>query len=210
MTAMLPDLKLVYVMRQPIDRLVSHYIHEWSERTIFGSLEVAVRRFPRLIDYSRYSMQLQPYLDAYGCRNILPVFLERLTLEPQLEFERICRFVGYHGEPQWNVRLAKQNVSNERLRKSVVRDAIVWNPAVTWFRRKFVPQAWRESIKDLWRVRERPEVSKRLERHLSAVFDEDLVLLGEWLGTEFTCTNFRDTAAAGPFKFSGRTAGSLM
>jgi hypothetical protein len=55
--------KMIYVMRDPIDRLVSQYIHEWSQRKITVSIDKAINEFPELIHYSRYYYQLQPYFN---------------------------------------------------------------------------------------------------------------------------------------------------
>ncbi len=194
--------KLIYVMRHPVNRLVSHYVHEWSERTVSGSIDDAVRECSRLTDYSRYGMQLRPFLDAYGRENVLPVFFERMVAEPQSELERVCRFLGYAGQPRWQEDLTQRNVSRERLRTSAVRDAIVWNPVVTWLRRKLVPQSLRDRIKALWQMKERPQLSEESLRRLEATLDEDLAVLGEWLGADLNCGNFKATALAGPMTFS--------
>src|SRR5436305_3297739 len=69
----LPRLKLIYVMRHPIDRLISQYVHEVTGGKISGGLREALDRHPEQVDYSRYSLQLQPYLDAYGPGSVLPV-----------------------------------------------------------------------------------------------------------------------------------------
>ena len=37
-----PDAKLIYVMRHPIDRLISQYIHEWSEGVIRVPIDKAL------------------------------------------------------------------------------------------------------------------------------------------------------------------------
>ena len=93
----LPRLKLIYVMRHPIDRLMSQYVHEVTAGRIAVDLREALRRHPELIDYSRYSMQLQPFLDVYGFANVLPVFFPRLVSQSQDELERIGRFLGHDG-----------------------------------------------------------------------------------------------------------------
>ena len=97
----LPRVKLIYVMRHPIDRLVSHYIHDWTENQVRGSIDQAVDRHPGLVDYGRYAMQLDPYLDAYGPENVLPLFFERLTRHPQETLEQVAGFLGL-GPVQWD------------------------------------------------------------------------------------------------------------
>ena len=46
----LPDVKLIYVMRHPIDRLKSQYIHEWSQKVISVEINQAIHQYPELID----------------------------------------------------------------------------------------------------------------------------------------------------------------
>src|SRR3974390_1790286 len=98
-------------MRQPIDRLVSQYIHQWSEREISCGLDEAVTRYPELADYSCYARQLEPFIETYGKAAILPVFFDRLRIFPQQELERTCRFIGYRGRVQWDMDLAPDNIS---------------------------------------------------------------------------------------------------
>ena len=203
----LNGVKLIYVMRHPIQRLVSQYIHEWTERAVPDSIDTAVRECPRLIDYSRYSMQLKPFLDAFSCDNVLPVFSERLAVDPPTEFERICRFIGYSGNPRWRTQADQRNVSSQRLRKSPMRDALVWNPLVTRVRRQFVPQSWRDRVKALWQMKQRPEPSRETAEHLRSVFDEDLAVLGEWLGVRLNCENFTQLSTAGGLEFAACTVG---
>ncbi len=204
----LPDARFIYVMRHPLQRLISHYVHEWTERTVPAPIDAAVRAAPRLVDYGCYAMQLRPYLDAFGPQRVLPVFFERLTLEPQAELERICRFLGYSGAPRWQVAQQASNVSAERLRTSPLRDALVWNPLSTWLRRRLVPHAAREWVKGWWRMKEKPRLSAGVRSEIEARFDADLVELSQWLGLSLTCANFAQIAARTPAAFHGLTAGA--
>src|SRR5262249_10226438 len=52
-----PGVRLIYVMRHPLDQLLSHYVHERTVGRIKESLEEAVDRYPELLDYGRYGMQ---------------------------------------------------------------------------------------------------------------------------------------------------------
>ena len=53
-THLSPDIKLIYVVRHPIERIVSHYIHEWSRNNIKEEINTAIKLYPELIDYGRY------------------------------------------------------------------------------------------------------------------------------------------------------------
>lgn len=195
----LPNPRLIYIMRDPIDRLVSHYIHAWSERTIETTIDEAVDRHPPLIDYGRYAMQIRPWLDRFGKDRILPLFFERMLAHPQEELRRACRFLGYEDEPVWKD--ARENVSAQRLRKSAVRDAIVLNPVVSVLRRALVPKVARERIKAMWQMREKPVLSEAARARVAAVFDADLAQLGRLLGTEINCASFKATVRARPLNW---------
>lgn len=189
--AHMPDAKLIYVMRHPVDRLVSHYSHGWLERSIDGPIDEAVERHRELIDYGRYAMQIAPWLDAFGSDAVLPVFFERLTRQPQAELERVCQFLGYTRVPVWRDDLDGENASGARLRDSRWRDAIVYNPLVTAIRRNLIPQSVRNRVKKGWQMREKPVPGADALAQVTAIFDADLAVLGEMLGTPLSCATFK-------------------
>ena len=47
------DVRMIYIMRHPIDRLISHYIHEWTQRVISSPVNEAVDEHPELIGEPR-------------------------------------------------------------------------------------------------------------------------------------------------------------
>jgi Sulfotransferase family len=187
----LPRLKLIYVMRHPIDRLVSQYVHEVTGGRVTVGLREALGRHPELIDYSRYSMQLQPFLDAYGFGGVLPVFFPRLVTHSQAELERIGWFLRHEGPLRWDEDLGPQNQGRKRLRPSPVREVLVQAPVLTTIRQRVVPRRLSESLKEFWRARvEPPRLTPVIEQRLREVFDADLAQLGSWLGVPLDCENF--------------------
>ncbi len=199
MLTALPEVKLIYVIRHPIDRLTSHYLHEVTVGTIATSLEKAIDQHPELVDYGRYSMQLEPYLRAYGPESILPVFFDRLASEPDMELERVGRFLGVHEPLCWDHTLAPQNVGRERLRNSPLREAIVQAPLLTTLRRKLIPRRLAEGVKSLWKIGiDPPPVPPDLDDRLRKLFDNDLARLGSWLGIKLDCDSFHAVTSAAP------------
>jgi hypothetical protein len=188
--------RLIYVMRHPIDRLISQYIHQWSEHEIASSLDDAVTRHPELIAYSRYSKQLAPFIGAYGKSAVLPVFFDRLKNCPQQELERICRFIGYREAAQWQTDLAPDNVSSQRMRKFPLYGLIVDNPVATALRRSLVPKSLRTKVRQRFSITKRPALREQTQKRLVRVFDEDLAMLGGWLGTRIDCGNFSVVTSA--------------
>jgi Sulfotransferase family len=208
----LPRLKLIYVMRHPIDRLISQYVHEVTAGQITTGLREALRRHPELIDYSRYSLQLQPFLDAYGPGSVLPVFFPRLVAHSQAELERIGRSLGHEGPLRWDDRLGPLNQGRKLLRPSPVRDVLVQSPVLTPIRQRVVPRRLSESLKEFWRSRvEPPSLSPGLEARLREIFDADLAQVGSWLGIRLDCENFQEMTVGRSYEWdeshSGDSAG---
>ena len=205
----LPEVKLIYVMRHPVERLVSQYIHEWSQRVMSEEINTAVDQYPELIEYSRYTVQLQPFFDTFGPDRILPVFFERLATDPQAELERIGRFIGYSGQPTWEDNRDAQNVSTARMRQSLLRDLIVEAPGLRELRRLLIPKSFRLWVRSLWTMKDKPELASEKVERLEKIFDEDLKVLGSWLGMSLSCENFKETVCANSVNWS-EDAGKIL
>jgi hypothetical protein len=203
MRACLAAPKLVYVMRDPFDRIVSQYIHEWTEREVQGSLDEAVRRHERYLAYSCYARQLEPYVRAYGRDSILLVAFERMLARPDEELARVCRFIGdpSPATPRWDSDLGARNVSSERLRRSALRDALLGMGAVRALKDR-VPKRLRDRAKGIWRMRRRPAISPALRAELEPRLDEELARLGAWAGRELSCRGWREQVLAAPLEWA--------
>lgn len=196
MHELVPGARLVYVMRHPIERLVSHYIHEWSMGNLSCGIDEAVRKCPEMIAYGKYAMQLEPFFAAYGRRAILPVFFDRLICAPQTELERVCHHIGYQGVPVWAHDAEPSNVSSQRLRRFPLYSIVVQSRMATKLRRALIPKRWRDRVKAGLTMQNRPVLSRQLEIELEHEFDRDLARLGEWLGQPLNCRNFRQVTGA--------------
>ncbi|MFI5316440.1 MAG: sulfotransferase family protein [Myxococcota bacterium] len=207
MHAQLPKARLIYVMRDPVERAVSQYLHEWSTREVEGSLETAFERHERFVAYSCYARQLEPYVERWGAGSILPVFFERLIASPEEELARVCRFLGDPSdEPvRWRRDLEPQNVSSERLRASPLRDAVLRVPALRWLKDR-LPQSVRDRAKRLWRYEGRPELSAELRRRIEARLDPDLARLGEWVGAPLSCRGWAAQVLERPLEWQAASA----
>lgn len=192
-----PDAKLIYVMRHPVDRLVSHFVHNWSMGFIprDASIDESVKDYEPFSAYSLYSMQLDAWFKEFSRNAVLPVFFDRLMKEPQLELERICSFIGYQQPVMWNSELQASNVSSQRLRKLPFHSALVDSPFGSWVRQKFIPAALRDSIKQRMRLKNRPQLSEESICELEIIFDKDLSKLSGLFGVDLCCDNFKEVTA---------------
>ena len=198
-----PNIKLIYIMRHPIDRLISQYIHEWSQRIISVDINKAIYQYPELIAYSRYSMQLEPYLQTFKREQILLVFFERLLSHKQEELERICKFIGYQHRPSWNLESDVRNVSNERMRKNKLRDSLIKAPVLREIRQTVIPKSLRNRIRSFWTIKQKPQIKPQNLEYLQSVFDKDLLKISLLCNLDLSNSNFKSIVKNNTISRSG-------
>jgi len=181
MAGMLAAPRLVYMIRDPLDRLVSHYIHAWSEGTIRTGLSDALEARPELVDYGRYAMQIAPYVDHYGAEAVCLTSLERLTADPGGELARIGAFLGLPAPAVWQAEEARHNVSAERVRRFPGYALAVDNPVATALRRALVPKGLRSAVRARLTMRARPALTAEETARLRPVFAGDRAALARLL-----------------------------
>lgn len=188
--------RFIYVMRDPVDRLVSQYIHQWSQGEIHCGLDAALTRYPELVAYSCYARQLAPFIEAYGKTLILPVFFDRLVADPQGELERVCKFIGYEGKVERHEDLSRRNVSAERVRKFPLYDLLVDHPVAAKLRHALVPKPVRTKVRQFFSIGERPMLTAKSLEKLHKVLDDDLTILSDWVGSSLNSRNFRSITSS--------------
>lgn len=179
LAAVLERPKLIYLIRNPIVRAVSHYIHEWTQGIMPGDIEAAFDLHPELVDYGRYGMQITPYAETFGVENIFLSSLEVMNRDPQDLLDRVGAFLGYPGPLTWQEEQAHMNVSAERFRRLPLQGLILDNPVATVLRRTLVPKALRDRIRKSRQMTVRPELTPTLTRKLETIFAEDRTKLAE-------------------------------
>jgi hypothetical protein len=95
-TSVCPDVKLIYLVRDPVERTISHYWGSYRQGREERPFETAVADMAHsnYVLTSRYHMQLQPYLDRFREDNLLVCATEGLKRTPTDTLQRIYRFLG--------------------------------------------------------------------------------------------------------------------
>jgi hypothetical protein len=98
MYALVPDARLVYVVRDPISRIVSHYVHEYAggreQRPIDQALARDAVEGSDYVAVSSYAMQLERYLEWYDGSRVLVLESEELRDRRRDALARVFAFVG--------------------------------------------------------------------------------------------------------------------
>lgn len=95
MRQVMPDVQLIYLLRDPIERLVSHYRHARVEGWVDTNIDEAVRSNPaEFVARSRYHLQISRYLEHFDPAQILLVTSEALRDDRMATMARIFGFLG--------------------------------------------------------------------------------------------------------------------
>jgi LPS sulfotransferase NodH len=82
LSAYSPDARIVYIMRDPVERTISHYWHMAEHRGETRPLMDAIQHDPHYTEVSDYAMQLRPYLARFGSEKVKVLTFEELTRKP--------------------------------------------------------------------------------------------------------------------------------
>jgi hypothetical protein len=191
--SVVPDAKLVFLVRDPIERIVSQYVHDLSagkeERPIEEALADGLPTHPYVMR-SKYFFQLEQYLRFFAREQLLVLAQEELLHERAGTMQRVFEFVEvdadfYH--PRFE--RMKHRTRSHRRRKTRAGAAVsagVGRATRRWQAPGWV--AWRAErllVFPFSRAIERPVLSGVLREQLSAELAQDANRLREFTGKEF-------------------------
>lgn len=190
MLATLPRARLIYLVRDPISRITSHYVHLRAAGVERRSLEVALRDPTNpYVRVSEYATQLRPFIEAYSLSSILVESQERMLSRRREVLSRVFRFLGvdpFFDTPEFE-REWEQTAGKGRIYKAAIRAAMRIEgrglrlpPRIRWPVQRLVRMnPGRGSLS-------RPEVSPLLRMELSDRLKGEADALREMTGMELS------------------------
>jgi hypothetical protein len=194
MRSVLGEPRLIYVVRDPIDRMLSHYVHNvgggYEERELTEAFADPESSY---VARSRYAYQLEPYLETFGLDRIALVSREELkrdrtaTLRRVFGFLEVDRdFTSEQFEREWETGTAK---AGSRFR---IMDQAVRLPGLRALDRNFdrLPESLRWLVERIVHDPQagevvKPELSTDLRDWLRGLFRADEERLEELTGRRF-------------------------
>ena len=210
---LMPEVKLIVILRDPADRALSHYRMSVRRGIEQRSFEEAIQQQlqPESLEESRklpvgrasetntyivwgeYGRLLKPYFDQFGKQKILTLFTKDLECDPENTLDMVCSFLGLD-----TVRPASLG---KRFHEGGAHERLPWARSlarVHWIRYIWhaVPKRWRSPATYWFHqynvVKEKDSLSnydeflgKDLYRH----FHGDAALLKELLGRDLPWEN---------------------
>lgn len=90
------EFRFLYLVRDPLARIRSHYLHALSQDWMRYPLHE--RLAPEAVLFSNYRFQLQPYVTVHGRDAVLVLSYEEFRRRPRPVLRSICRFLGIDEE----------------------------------------------------------------------------------------------------------------
>jgi hypothetical protein len=197
----LPEAKLIAVVRDPIDRAYSNWMHLWSdglesvpdfERAFAMQqqrIDAGWAPFWRYRDLGLYGEQLQHLYGYVDRERVLVVRYRDIVEQPAATVDRVCRFLGI-GESH----LSSIPRDNTRDYAPPGWRTAVFGPAVragAWLGQFAPPKVWRVAAAPLTAQlsaggSHRPKLSPEARDRLVPHFADDIALLTELTGEDFS------------------------
>lgn len=111
------DTKIIYMVREPIARLLSHHQHMMNARGVerMGEdINAEIEKRPELINYSRYAMQLAPWMERFGRGNIHAIVFEEYIRNRNRIADAVCDFLSV---PRVDLRLDAEGANRGESRR---------------------------------------------------------------------------------------------
>lgn len=187
MHRLIPDAKLIYILRDPVERTVSQYLHEYLRHAEDRPVEEALSTFHDnpYVNPSRYHMQLQQYLAYYSRDQILVLATEDLRDDPQETLRRVTDFIG--AAPFTFDVVSKANVAERRGRTNHVGRVLEASRTKKLGRRlpRFVVEAGKYATVRLSRPVTRPQLDPTTRERLTDALRDDVIALRRLTGQAF-------------------------
>jgi hypothetical protein len=116
------EARQIYLLRDPVERTISHYWHMVRYHAEYRPIAAAIRQDPQYVAVSHYAMQLAPFRERFGNDRIAVLTHEQLISDPYATMESLCHWLGLD--------LAGVDVSRFREPENVTPGVIrmpIWN-----------------------------------------------------------------------------------
>ena len=177
----LGDIRYLYIVRHPIERIISHYRHAIFYRWIpdHTSFEAALELIPGLKNCSRYFFQIEQYLSYTRREQWHIVVLEELIEDHQkVTMEMFC-FLEIDETPSTKLRF--ENVTDKKRRSPVLFEHL---RHLQHYLPDFVMRLGRHLEYKLGKKIEKPDISENVRAALMEELKPDIQRLSDFCGKD--------------------------
>jgi hypothetical protein len=184
MHALVPDAKLIYMVRHPVERIVSQYMHNRWSGVETRSISEAVRgsdgipmEATRYVRRSKYYMQVEQYLQYFPRTHLLILTQEDLFQRREQVLREVFRFLGVDDSYESAAFSELVHESSDKSAKNRIGLALAKGPQLGILRR--LPTVVRRPAEQIVQSVvtskvKRPTLDDDARRQLLAILQEDI------------------------------------
>lgn len=95
-----PDIELLYLLREPVSRIVSHHHHEITNKPVPPTVDEFIEADRTAIPFSKYAFQAKAWLEYFDAHRLHVLLLDEYIKDRRGEVERLGPILGFTPDPQ--------------------------------------------------------------------------------------------------------------
>ena len=189
-----PDVKIIIMLRNPIDRAFSHYLMDFRLGLVSESFETIIRKqsehknanlfYQQYVKVSEYTNQVKRYSEVFSKKNIYIIDYEVFKNQTSDIVDDVIIFLGLDNN--------SKSFSNKRYnaykepKNNIIRSIYAFIPFRNMLS-NILPEYINKTISDLlFDSGKKPKLSKSIRDFLKKHFESDVIELSKFLNKDFS------------------------
>lgn len=182
-----PNARIIYLLRHPVERMISHYMHKLSHGRVSRPLHKMIyqKGFEHhdLVYPGRYAYHLQNLLHYFDRQQLKLIDFRQLAGQRMEVLNEIFAFLGISAEVEDSMFDFVSHESSKKKRPSAV-DRYIAHPRINRVAKKLLPARWSQP-----RNIPKPELALDDRRHILDVYRGDMEYLEQF---GFDCSGWTE------------------
>lgn len=132
-------MKLIYIVRRPIDRIISNYMHSYHRGFTEKNIEEAIISDRFYMDVTRYYTQIMPYIKRFGTEQVRIIDFDDLIQDKKRVTSELLKFLELESNKFDFDSDMHSNVSVDGNKRHHKYDNPPWNSRII---RRLAPTLW--------------------------------------------------------------------